>query len=540
VSVPRAARALDVLLALAGLVLAAALLTWRTALPAGPLTALRPEDVVVAAAPLLAARWWLAPPRVGPARPGRVVAIAVAAYAAVFSFVAVARHWSFRTHALDLGQYAQNMYHLARGVPPVDTILGWHAWGNHLSPIFYPLAPLTLVLPGPAHLLVLQSVALALGAVPVYLLARPRVGDRLAAALAALYLAHPSLHGINVRDFHPAALAVPLLLAAMWAAEAGRWPLFWGATVLALATREDAAIAVVGLGLWLALARRRPLLGAALAVASVGWLFVAVHRVMPAFRDDGAYPYIAAHYAHLGTTLGEVLLSPLTRPLAVLGAVASWPRVTYVLALLAPLGFLPALAPVASAGALPALAQNVLSDYPVLFWYRTQYQSFVLPFLVVGAVAGVERLARAPAPPWLARPRLRPGPVLAAAALAAIVLSARTVNELAVSSWWPRPSLRAAHALLARVPPGATVSAADPFFPHLYDRADVHLFPRALPRSEWAVVRAADLGVRAPRGLEVRRDGDLVAFRPAGGGPVTMRVVGEAGDVLLLRRAGAQ
>src|SRR5262249_59111531 len=128
--------------------------------------------------------------------------------------------------------------------------------------IMYLFVPAFWLAPGAGVLLVAQSVALALGGLAVFALARQRLGDeRPAAAFAVLYLLNPSLHGINVRDFHSAALAIPLLLAAIYFAEAGRPWLFATAVLLTLATREDAAIAVVGLGLWLAFTRRRWILG---------------------------------------------------------------------------------------------------------------------------------------------------------------------------------------------------------------------------------------------------------------------------------------
>jgi uncharacterized membrane protein len=129
-------------------------------------------------------------------------------------------------------------------------------WGDHLSPIMYLFVPAFWLVPGPVVLLVAQSVALALGALPVFAIARRRLGDdRPAAAFAVLYLLNPSLHGINVRDFHAAALAVPLLLAALYCVEAERPGLFARRGGGTLACREDAALAVLGLGAWLCLAR---------------------------------------------------------------------------------------------------------------------------------------------------------------------------------------------------------------------------------------------------------------------------------------------
>src|SRR5262249_60692512 len=111
----------------------------------------------------------------------------------------------------------------AGGAGPYVSLPEMHAWGDHLSPIMYLFVPAFWVAPGAPVLLVAQSVALALGAVAVFGLARARLRDeRPAAAFALLYVANPTLHGINVRDFHAAALAIPLLLAALWAVEAGR------------------------------------------------------------------------------------------------------------------------------------------------------------------------------------------------------------------------------------------------------------------------------------------------------------------------------
>lgn len=528
----RAARGLDILVVLAVALLVVTLVLWRSSWPAGRWTQLRPEDVLAGGLILLAVRCGLRPPRWPDIAPGRLVAAGVALYALTFSFITIGRHRTFQTHALDLGQYAQSMWQIAHGQPPYDTITGWHVLGNHFSPIFYVFAPATLVMPGPAWLLALQSLALALGAVPLYLLARRQLAPRLAGAVALLYLVNPSLHGINVRDFHPAALAVPLLLTATYAWESDRRVLFGLATLLTLTTREDAALAVLGLGLWLAIGRRRWLPGIVVVLLSVAWLFTTVQWLMPALRDDATYPYVAGHYGHLGGSLGAVALSPLLRPRAVLLSLLQWTRLRYLLVLLAPLGFLPLLAPLAAVGALPGLAQNALSDYRVLLNYRSQYQSFVLPFLLVGAVAGLARLERGRrAARWLTSRR-----ALAAAALASGLLTARTVNELAVSGWWPGPRHRAAGRLMRMIEPAATVSAGERFFPHLYDRAVPFVFPDRAAASDYVLLDGSTLRHGTLGSLPATRDGDVLVVRlPPPRTELRLRIVGEDHQIFLLR-----
>ena len=59
-------------------------------------------------------------------------------------------------------------------------------------------------------LLVLQSVAIALGAIPAFLVARDHLASDVAGlAYAALWLLAPAVQGANLADFHTVALAAP-------------------------------------------------------------------------------------------------------------------------------------------------------------------------------------------------------------------------------------------------------------------------------------------------------------------------------------------
>src|SRR5256886_15236783 len=134
-----------------------------------------------------------------------------------------------------------------------------------------------------------------------------RLGDaRLGAGFALLYPAAPPLPGITVRDIPPAAFATPLLITAAWAVDAGRPAWAAVAVVAALAGREDAAIAGVGFGVWLALARRRWAVGAAVAVACVALLWLGIHRLLPPFRGEPD-PHLLPRFALLAPPLSAVL-----------------------------------------------------------------------------------------------------------------------------------------------------------------------------------------------------------------------------------------
>lgn len=489
----------------------------------------RPEELFLVLLGVLAVRLLVAPLPVLSVRPRRAVAVGISVYAAVYSFITVTRHLTLQTHALDLGYYVQVTWNIARGAGPYVSLPEMHAWGDHFSPILYLLAPLFLVAPGAATLLVFQSVALSLGALAVFGIAARRLGDeRPAAVFAILYLLNPSLQSINVRDFHTAALAIPLLLAAIYFAEAERPWLFAASVLLTLATREDAAIPVVGLGIWLALSKRRVLWGAATAGCAFALLLVDTRSLMPYFRG-APYPHLG-RYAHLGRSVPGILAGALLHPFRVLAALVTGKRLVYLGALFVPLAFLPLLAPGVLLGLAPSLLENLLGQDPILFDYRTQYQSFVLPFLFTAAIAGYDRAALRRPGPW-------PKGVLVVALMASLVLSSRTVNNFSVERFWPKPEQRQAWEAIAEVPAGAAVSAQDRYVAHLALRPLVFVFPEQLEKSEYLLVNVPSYPWRSNPGVTMARDGDTVTITNGAAGPAyRYRVAAEKGPHLLLRR----
>ena len=491
------ARALDggalVLAALAVAVLAAGRLRL-----AG-MTLERAEDLVVVLALVVGARLALAPVTLSRVSPRALVAGGVAVYVLAMGVVVVTRHVALRTHALDLGYYVQVVWSLAHGHGARVTLPPMHAWGDHFSPILYLFVPLGWLAPGAIALLLAQTAIFGAGAVVMAGFAMRRLGDaQTAAGFAVLYLLNPTLHGINVRDVHPTAFAIPLVIAAAWAVDAGRPAWATVAVVAALAGREDVAIAGVGFGVWLALARRRWAVGVAMAILCVGLLWLDMNVLMPHFRGE-PYPHLVKRYAYLGHTLPEVLASVVVRPWRWMPVVFTPEKAFHLLALLAPLGFLPLAAPRVAAAALPGLAVNLLSTDPFLFHHRTQYQAFVLPFLLLAAVEGFATLRDAT---W--RPRwLSARAVVIGAGIVSVVLAARTVNELGVSKWSLGPEQRAAHALMARVPRLVPVSVNERLVPHLATREECYVFPAGLQRAQWVLDVEAIVAREQVAGFEV-------------------------------------
>jgi uncharacterized membrane protein len=402
-------------------------------------------------------------------RPRALLWVAIAAYAAGFSALCVLRHRAFETGRFDLGNMVQAVSSTADGHPLRMTSLEGEQISRlaaHVDPVLVLWAPLWRLWPSPDLLVVTQAIAIALGAVPVWRLALRRLGSEWAAlGLALAYLLYPPTQWLTLNEFHPVALACPLLLAAIDALDDGR--LSAGALWLALAalTKEEVGLVVAGIGLWLALAEGRRRAGGLVALAGAAWTAIAVLVIVPAFNEHGS-PFTGRY-----TEARAAFPNP-WRLVQVAWDHDAW---HYAVDLVLPLAGLSLLAPVLALAAVPELALNLLSSAPTQSSIHFHYTAAEIPVLVAAAVFGAERLwSRRGAATLVVAVALLSGWRLGAIPLWRFVPGGETLQARAAHvSEHDRIAARA----LRLVPDDAVVSATNSLGAHLSARRRVLSFP---------------------------------------------------------------
>lgn len=408
----------------------------------------------------------------------------VALWAATFVALGWIRHARFTSYGYDLGIFDQGAWLLSR-FHSFNTVRGLPVFGNHLNLVLLAFVPVYWLGAGPGFLLVVQVLAQAAGAVGIYLYARDRLGDRWVALLpAAALLLNPTYQYLTWEFFHPDALAAAAVLFAVWAGRAERWGSFALCAALAVACKEDAALAVAGLGVlvWLWGHRRA---GVTTVVAGLGWYLIATRLLIP-WALGGHAPFYEAWFPGLGRNASEVVRHAVTRPGVVWDLVTKPDRMTYYrrllvpFALLAVVGWRPLLL---LAG--PALAVNALTSAVFARDYRYHYSALVVAGLAVAAVEAIAILGRTAA----VRRFLAGG--LAAVALATTVAwGPSPIGVQFQSGIWPlkagsRPTVKAG--ALRGVPDDAVVSASYTFVPHLTHRTRIYQFPEPWYVFAWGI-----------------------------------------------------
>lgn len=224
-----------------------------------------------------------------------VLAVGVILFLGFYGTWTLLNHAHFATYGFDLGIHDQAARLLSQG-RSFSTICWRPYFGDHLYFIMLGVVPLYWLGGGARLLIVLQVLAFGLAAVPAFLLAREKLrSEWVACAVAWAYLLNPYICWMTRDEFHPEAIEVPLVFLSFWLLLRRRWWSFLAVAVVLLLVKEDAALLVFGLGVWVAL-RYRPLVGMLTAAAAAGWLYLSFWVLLPLLSGtESLATYIAAH-----------------------------------------------------------------------------------------------------------------------------------------------------------------------------------------------------------------------------------------------------
>ncbi|MGL5083389.1 MAG: DUF2079 domain-containing protein [Microcoleaceae cyanobacterium] len=327
------------------------------------------------------------------------VFLMVAIGSIILFFCSALRHELFQSNAFDLGIFDNGIYLISQGKEPFVSFRGLHIFGDHAAWILYPIALLYKLHPSVYWLFGIQAISLAIGAWPTGLLAlEAGLKPSQALAMAGVYLLYPLIFNLNLFDFHPEVIALPLFLVAVLTARLNQVIGFTLVILVILGCKAVLALTVVALGCWLFWFEHKQVCGLIAITLGCTWFLIATFVIIPHF--SGEIPHAVRHYDALGNSVLEISTNLFLRPGIVLHQLFTLPNLEYILLLVCPViwGLFPRhLMPLICT--IPTLVLNLLSDSQSQKNLTQQYSLPILPFLllaVISALAAGEGWFRSP------------------------------------------------------------------------------------------------------------------------------------------------
>jgi uncharacterized membrane protein len=398
----------------------------------------------------------------------------------------------------------------------------------------YLFLPIYALVPRPETLLVIQSILIGAGAIPLFLFARRHLAEWAALVVALAYLAYYPMHGATFSEFQNVPIAALFVFFVVWAADAKRWVWMGIFTVIALLMREDIPIGLSVIGFFLLASGYRPTAGLVLAAVSLSYFLLMRFYVMEE-KGDWWFPTMYKElWADGERGFRSVIKTLITNPLFVISKLAIEKKVIYLMHLLVPIAFLPlrrwylwlSLVP---GGLLTLLVTNY--DPPVQFSFH--YVMHWAPYLFMACVLALAAIGKSP----------DFGPLRQRAALIALGASSLVLSynygafaaregsfkggfnkiEFTVSQTEKQRYERLMD-LIKPIGPDDTVAATEKIGPHLSSRRVLHTMRTGPRGTTWIVASSRELKLSKTKPslkavLEkgeygvVRRSGDFALFK---------------------------
>lgn len=336
----------------------------------------------------------------------KVILWALAAAFIIFVSVwTVCRVVSFCTPTYDFGIFSQMFYNMkSSGIPytTVERDVLLSHFQVHVSPIYYLLLPIYFLFPYPATLQILQACVLGSSIIPLWLLCRKHgLSPIVSIILCAILLIYPSYSGGTSYDIHENAFLTPLLLWLFYGIDTRNIPVTITAASLTLLVKEDAAVYVAVVALYLlvrsSLHKHNPnrkwgvIFGLVLLVGSIAWFMIVTGYL--ASQGDGVMTYRYQNFMADGSgSLVSVIKTVLLCPQKALYECLDPEKLEFIIQTLVPLLFLPFITRKYQRYILliPYLLINLMSDYQYqhdIFFQYTFGSTACLMYLTVVNIA---------------------------------------------------------------------------------------------------------------------------------------------------------
>lgn len=430
-----------------------------------------------------------------------LLAVLTIVFVGYFIYVPFLRHNNYFSLRLDLGNMDQTVWNVIHGngftlTDPMGTIQESRL-AVHADFLLIFLAPLYLIWSDPRMLIIIQTIVLAIGIIPLYLIARKVLGNYYIAFLFAVgYLLYPTIQLNTLHDFHATSITTTLLLFSYWfyLTENPIW--FLITAVFAAFGKEQFWIVASILGiLWIFKPKYR-IFGIFVSVLSSFICYVLFWKIIPAVTPAKQY-WALTYLSEYGGSINEILKNIVKQPLQMIGSVIAPDRLYYYYQLLIPTAFLSLFSPLTLVFALPNLGINVLSNNPMMRQIDYQYTSGITPWIFISSIYGYSKVVEILAK--FKKTKKYMYQIVTLGLCTALFFSVRQWGELPFSihnRLWLFTTIQSEKWVMDKVihsiPSNFSVSATNNIGAHLSQRKYLYNYPINASASDYVLVKMGD------------------------------------------------
>jgi len=403
----------------------------------------------------------------------------ILAFVIIFSFLSIKRYNSFEPSAYDMGIMIQTVWNTSQGWIFQESInMGYNMsrfWMAHWEFIYLIVALFYKLISTPYLLFIFQTVCVALGAIPIYYLAKEKFTDHTTALVfGLLYFLYPAIHNATLFDVHGVTFAVSFLIFAFYYLQKNQLKQFAFFGFIALICREDSALLLFMMGVYSFFILKQKKVGASTAIISMLYFIVWYKRMtiramfgLPEFTImEGA----ESHWAHLSAVKDN--------PLYVINFLVKKYNLTYLLSLLGPVAFISLFSPTILLIASPIFVINLLSDYYYTHGIEHQYSATIVPFILISAIYGAHNVADFLKDRVFKKTKKRDIVEITYSIMfiTTLVFFFLDSNVLDVRKWKVTDHHKSIKRVIAKIEDSASVTALNKIVPHVAERHEIFVF----------------------------------------------------------------
>ncbi len=396
-----------------------------------------------------------------------VTAILFAFTTFIFGYFSSMKYQSYSDFTFDFGIFAQMYERMASSFVPNTTVERSYMmshFGVHFSPIFYLFLPGYYIFRSPIYLFYVQSASVAAGIFAIYLIAgKLKLSGKLTVALELIYAFYPCLFNGTFYDFHENKFLTTIILFLFYFIISKNTVWEFVFAFLLLSVKEDAAIYLIVIALFVCINRKEVLRGLIMLGMAIVYFIIAQQIVVASGTEGVMISRLSDYFVNGEKSFASVIKAVFFDFGFLIKQMFTAEKLPFILWMFAPVLFAPFMTKKISSLILlfPIIPINLMQSWKYQYDVDYQYTYGVAALIIMSTIFVITKLKSD-------KKRVLVLTSLCLCAVMTVSLVYPKINSVKSYMKNTDGARQQVDALIDTVPADATVTAAHSLVPHLY------------------------------------------------------------------------